>query len=76
MEVPIGERLVQARTSKGWTQSDLAQRSGVSQAQISLIEGNERRNPGVNTLIQLEQALELEHGALSRPPPRRRRKAS
>ncbi len=54
---------------EGWTQAELAKQSGVSQAQISLIESNDRKNPGVNTLVALERALGLEHGHLSKPDP-------
>jgi transcriptional regulator with XRE-family HTH domain len=69
----IGERLSAQRNLREWSQVELAKRSGVSQAQISLLESGERTNPGVLTLNALEQALGLEHGTLSRPETKAKR---
>ena len=73
----IGACLAGARAKKDWSQAQLAERSGVSQSQISLIESGDRHNPGVMTLSALEKALDLEHGELSRlSDTRRKRKVS
>jgi transcriptional regulator with XRE-family HTH domain len=40
-----GGDLRAARAARGWTQSDLAQRLGVSQAYVSLLESNRRACP-------------------------------
>lgn len=61
----IGERLRRARGKM--PQRELARRSGVSQASISMIEAGRQPKPSPETLIALEDALGLLHGTLSRP---------
>ncbi len=58
------------------SQADLARGSGVSQAQISLIEGGERLNPGVLTLNAIAAALNVDIRDLLETKPRRRSKRS
>jgi transcriptional regulator with XRE-family HTH domain len=47
------------RIERGLSQQQLAQLSGVKQATISMIETDERRNPGIYTLEALAQAMGL-----------------
>ena len=49
--------LRQKREEKGWSQPELARRSGVTQQNISLIESGERINPGILTISALAHAL-------------------
>ena len=55
--------LREARREKGWTQHDLAVRSGIDQRNISKLERYDR-NPRNNTVIKLETALGLKRGTL------------
>lgn len=50
--------LRERREAKGWSQAELAKRSGVSQQNISLMEKGERPNPGMNTVDALARCLE------------------
>lgn len=54
---PFGEWLREARTEKRWSQQQLADRSGVSQPQISNLEIGRNRNPQAGTRERLEVAL-------------------
>ena len=53
------------RGRKGWTQSQLATKSGVSVASIQFIEQNfDQRQPRVETLIKIANALEIKEEEL------------
>jgi transcriptional regulator with XRE-family HTH domain len=62
----VGQRVKEARTSLGWTQEELALRSGFSQQYISDLERG-LRNPTVVTLFELAQALHTTPVALITP---------
>lgn len=47
------------RKERGLSQKQLAQLSGVKQSTISMIETDDRRNPGIYTLEALAQAMGL-----------------
>ena len=55
--MPIGETVRALRNARGWTQSQLSQKSGVSQSQLSKVESGETLNPSHNTLTRLAEAL-------------------
>jgi transcriptional regulator with XRE-family HTH domain len=55
--VAIAENLKQHRKNLKWSQKELADHAGISQAQISHIESGERTNPGVVTIKKLADAL-------------------
>jgi transcriptional regulator with XRE-family HTH domain len=55
----FGERVRQLRKEKGWTQEDLAGRSGLAVVQISRIERGVRE-VRLTTILRLLQALEAE----------------
>jgi transcriptional regulator with XRE-family HTH domain len=57
--VAIAENLKHHRKWKELSQMELAERSGVSQAQISAIEGGHKPNPGVITIKKLADALDI-----------------
>lgn len=52
-------RLQELRWAKGWSQTQLSQRSGVSQSDIAKIETNVKDNPGVYTVLRLAHALSV-----------------
>jgi transcriptional regulator with XRE-family HTH domain len=53
-----------AREKRRLTQTQLAERSGVSAATISRIEAGEILNPSTETARKLEEALRVARGAL------------
>jgi len=53
----IGERIKRLRTSRGFTQTELAERSGVPQSLISRLEGKTRGNPSADVLKRLAKTL-------------------
>lgn len=55
----IAENLKQQRKDQKMSQVELAQASGVSQAQISHIESGLKKNPGVITIKKLADALNV-----------------
>ena len=57
--IPISLRLRELRTAKGWTQQELAQRSGVPQYTISRLESGEPESVNLAHLEQLADALEV-----------------
>ncbi|MFD8725476.1 helix-turn-helix domain-containing protein, partial [Streptomyces sp. NPDC059629] len=61
----FGELLRDCRLSVGWTQDELADRSGVSAHSISVLEAG-RRQPRLSSVSRLAEALALD----PRPPPR------
>lgn len=52
----IGQRIIELRIAKGFSQKTLAERSGISQSAISLIE-KDQRDPSTKTLALLADAL-------------------
>ena len=50
-------RLKDARTKKGWSQAELAQKAGVSRATISALENQKARTMKTVTLTKLADAL-------------------
>jgi transcriptional regulator with XRE-family HTH domain len=53
----IGLRLKRQRERRRFTQTELAERSGVKQSLISRIEGGSRENPTADVLKGLAKAL-------------------
>ena len=59
----FGERLRKQRELKGWSQSDLAENSGLTPAAVSQIEADSRQ-PSFKTLASLAAALRVSVGYL------------
>ena len=55
-ELDVMRAIVDARTSQNMTQKELAERTGINQADISKLE-NGTRNPSVNLLKRLAEGL-------------------
>ncbi len=47
------------RLEKGWTQEDLAEKSGVPQSTISQIERGNRKHPTHKNVMKIARALEI-----------------
>lgn len=62
----VGRNVRRIRIEKGLTQEQLAERAGVSQFHISLLETG-GRNPTVVSLWELSQALGVSHVDLVMP---------
>ncbi len=57
-EMDVIRALVDARISKNLTQKQLAERTGINQADISKLE-NGTRNPSVNLLKRLAEGMDM-----------------
>ena len=55
-EMDVIRAIVEARTSQNLTQKELAERTGINQADISKLE-NGTRNPSVNLLKRLAEGM-------------------
>lgn len=66
IRVLVGRNVRRARIEKGLTQEELAERAGTSQFYVSSLEAG-RRNPTVVTVLELAQALGVDHLDLLRP---------
>lgn len=57
-EFDVIRAIVEARTSQNLTQKELAERTGINQADISKLE-NGTRNPTVNLLKRLAEGMDM-----------------
>lgn len=57
-EMDVIRAIVDARTSQNMTQKELAERTGINQADISKLE-NGTRNPSVNLLKRLAEGMNM-----------------
>ena len=58
-EMKTPEKLREARLNRGYSQLELAELAGVSQASIAMIETGARKNPHPRTLRKLAGALDI-----------------
>lgn len=56
----VGDNCARLRKSKGWTQEELAEHSGLSQQYLSELERG-KRNPTIETIHEMAQALRVSH---------------
>ncbi|GAB6153749.1 helix-turn-helix transcriptional regulator [Desulfosporosinus burensis] len=61
MPTKVGTYLADLRTEKKWSQRELAEKSGISNTEISRIEAGKRTNPTPSTLRALADALQVEY---------------
>ncbi|MFY7912339.1 MAG: helix-turn-helix domain-containing protein [Emticicia sp.] len=54
----IGKVIKEARLEKGYSQSELAQKTGISNSYLSQIE-SEKQDPSLETMEQLSEALDV-----------------
>lgn len=55
----VGDRVKDERARRGWTQRDLAVRSGLGQSYISQLESGRRDNPTSEVLLKLARAFAI-----------------
>ena len=60
----LGEYLLQVRTDRGFTIRDLAEKSGISTAEISRLESGKRLRPSPGVLKALADALVVDYSVL------------
>jgi transcriptional regulator with XRE-family HTH domain len=58
IEVQFGERVRELRRAKGWSQEELAFKSGVHRTYLGGIERGER-NPALKNIAAIAKALEI-----------------
>ena len=63
--IRIGFNLMKQRRLKGWTQEQLAEKSGVSRSRISKME-NGKENFNIESLLLIAQSLEIDFIELSK----------
>ena len=63
MKKELGARIIELRTKKGWSQSDLARACGKDRQAIEKLE-NGKVNPTLYTLYEVANALEVSLGKL------------
>lgn len=66
MRMLVGDNCARLRRAKGWTQEQLAERSGLSQQYLSDLERG-KRNPTIVTIYEIAHALEVSHVELVTP---------
>lgn len=59
----VGQRIVELREKKGWSQSDLARACGKDRQAIEKLE-NGKVNPTLYTLFEVAEALEVSLNSL------------
>jgi len=60
-KIDLSAVIISLRASRGWSQTDLAKRAGVSRNCIALIESrSERANSTIETLEKIFNAFDLE----------------
>lgn len=57
-EITFGKNLKQIRYSRGFTQSDVSKRAGLTQSAIAQLEGD-RVDPTLSTILKLSKALNI-----------------
>lgn len=58
LKIKIGQRIIELRTQKGWTQSDLARACGKDRQAIEKLE-NGKVNPTLYSLYEVAKALNV-----------------
>lgn len=61
MSTEVGKYIADLRTEKKWSQRELADKSGISNAEISRLESGKRAKPNPATLHALADALRTEY---------------
>jgi transcriptional regulator with XRE-family HTH domain len=65
-KVTLGTRLKRLREERGWSQAQLAERVGLTQAYIALLETGKRKRPSRPAIKVLADALGVAEGDLSK----------
>jgi transcriptional regulator with XRE-family HTH domain len=65
LKIAIGKRIVELRTEKGWSQSDLARACNKDRQAIEVLE-NGKVNPTIYTLYEISKGLGVSLRELTR----------
>ena len=65
LKIAIGKRIVELRTEKGWSQSDLARACNKDRQAIEVLE-NGKVNPTIYTLFEIAEGLETSLNILTK----------
>ncbi len=65
LKIAIGKRIVELRTEKGWSQSDLARACNKDRQAIEVLE-NGKVNPTIFTLYEVAKGLNISLSALTK----------
>lgn len=60
MEKTFGDIIKEKRLNKGFSQTELAKKAGISVAEVCRIEKDERKNPSMKLSVNLLKALDVE----------------
>ena len=63
----FGECVKELREGHGWSQRELARRTGLSNAEICRIETGQRKDPGIRTLCRLCMVFDVTRWLLIEP---------
>ena len=66
MKMLVGMNFARLRKSKGLTQEQVSEKSGLSQQYLSDLERG-KRNPTIVTIYEISQALDVSHVDLVKP---------
>lgn len=58
LKIAVGKRIVELRTKKGWSQSDLARACNKDRQAMEKLE-NGKVNPTIYSLLEIAKALEV-----------------
>lgn len=59
MEITLGQKLKQLRAARGWTQNDLAKRSGVERGYLAHLELDKVAKPSADIFLKLAHAFRI-----------------
>lgn len=68
-DLVLGKRIAKAREGRGWNQSDLARRSGVSVSYINRIEAGRYKRPSIERVKAIADTLGVRVVDLTEPEP-------
>ena len=61
---PLGLRIKELRSARGWSQRELSRRAGVRQATVSHLESGDVKTVDLSVLERLAKALQVDAGYL------------
>jgi transcriptional regulator with XRE-family HTH domain len=55
----VGQQVARLRKERGWTQAELAARTGLSRGFIAMLETGQRPDPGLATMCKFARAFKV-----------------
>lgn len=59
MRTPIGNKVIELRKERGWTQYELARRTAIVRGTIASIESGKSKEPTTGILLRLSRAFNI-----------------